>query len=163
MTFEIVTAKQHHIHHVANNLREADLVEARYVNKDVPPVDQVETSAENSSILLAGEADGTPVALAGVVRTDQDEVGVAWMVTTDWVYDHATTFLRRSGDVLEQMYEHGDWLTFVNLVHTSNQLHERWLTWLGAQWHPKIQKWNGAYFKAFYLHREDLRHVHRSS
>lgn len=163
MTFEIVSAKNHHVHHVAENLREADRVEASYINKALSPYEQVQSSADNSSVLLAGEADGQPVALAGVVRTDQDEVGVAWMVTTDWVYDNATTFLRRSGQVLDEMYDAGDWLTFVNLVHTSNVLHERWLTWLGAEWHPKIQKFNSAYFRAFYLHREDLKHVHRSS
>lgn len=163
MTFKIVEAKLHHVNHVAENLREADRVEASYINKHHTPVDQVKQSAANSSILLAGESGGEAVALAGVVRTDQDEVGVAWMVTTDWVYDNATTFLRRSGDVLDEMYSAGDWLTFVNLVHTSNLLHERWLTWLGAQWHPKIQKFNGAYFRAFYMHREDLKYVHRSS
>lgn len=163
MTFEISHVNASHVHHVATNLRNADRVEAEKLNANMSPYAQVMQSAENSSLLLGGTYDDEPVAVAGVVRTEQDEVGIAWMVTTDWVYDHVHTFMRESGHVLDAMYHGGDWQTFVNIVHTSNVLHEKWLTQIGAQWHPQIQKINGAYFRAFYLHKEELGRVYRRS
>ena len=161
MTFEVGHVSASHAHHVAMNLRKADKVEAEYLNKDMSAYSQVMQSAENSSCLLGGTYDNEPVALAGVVRTEQDEVGIAWMVTTDWIYDHVHTFMRASGDVLDAMYSSGDWQTFVNIVHTSNTLHEKWLSHIGAQWHPQIQKINGAYFRAFFLHKGELGRVYR--
>ena len=71
-----------------------------------------------------------PAAIFGVGRAPQDaSVGVVWLLGTPEIETIKIQFLRESRKWLEEMSQGYDLLT--NVVHEDNELHIRWLKWLG--------------------------------
>jgi|DEB0MinimDraft_10_1074344.scaffolds.fasta_scaffold39683_2 hypothetical protein len=157
------TASHDDIVTLTQNMREADRLEALRAFPHATVEETVEFSAYVSYVLLSAKslATGEAIALAGVAGR-QGKLATAWMITTDWVYSHPVPFLRRSGQVLAEMFDRAGCDVFTNLVDDRNTLHRRWLTWLGATWDAP-QDLNGHPFHRFYLERKALRHVYSSS
>lgn len=161
MMIDIGTARRQDIVTLSKEMREVDRREALRAFPYATPQQAVEYSAEASYVLMSARTTDTdkPVALAGVARREGTQA-TAWMVTTDWVYDHPLPFFRMSGAVLVEMFDRAGCTTFTNIVDEENALHRRWLTWLGASW-EKPRTLNGYSFLRFYLDRKTLKHVYR--
>jgi hypothetical protein len=159
----IGTARVEDIDTLARKMRKADRREASRAFPHATPAEAVELSSSLSKILLSARTrKDKPVALAGVAGPLGGGEGAAWMITTNWVYKHPVPFLRRSGEVLSEMFKRSGCHTFTNLVDCQNTLHIRWLTWMGAEWDNPMML-HGFPFQRFYLRQERLRHVHRDS
>lgn len=157
------TASQRDVITLTQQMREADRREALRMSPSTTVEETVEFSAHVSYVLLSARAldTGEAVALAGVAGRN-GSYATAWMVTTDWVYSHPLPFLRRSGEVLTELFDRSGCHVFTNLVDSENELHRRWLTWLGAEWDEPTEL-NGHTFHRFFLERKALRHVYSSS
>lgn len=115
---------------MAQGLRSADLVELAAV--PVNPRDALERGVRQSVTALTVEAGGVPCAIFGVAVDPRDPsgaTGLVWLLGTDGLLGIQRQFLRESArwlEVLEAPFE-----TVGNAVHHENELHIRWLEWLG--------------------------------
>lgn len=159
---EIGTARQQDVVTLSEKMREVDRREAMRAFPHATPRSAVEFSAEVSYVLLSARAKetGEAVALAGVAKREGD-TATAWMITTDWVYQHPVPFFRLSGAVLAEMFDRAGCSVFTNIVDEENKLHRRWLTWLGATWDMPTYIYDHPFLR-FYLDRKTLKHVYRS-
>lgn len=114
---------------MCRRLRPADLVELEAhgeTNTLVALLRAVRRSEKSYTVWL----DDLPAAIFGVGRSPQDaSVGVVWLLGTPEIETIKIQFLRESRKWLEEMSQGYDLLT--NVVHEDNQLHIRWLKWLG--------------------------------
>ena len=92
--------------------------------------------------------NGDRVGLCGVVPCPAiPEAGVVWMVATDDIYQHQTTFLRNSKKALQKLSE--DYLVLFNCVDARNSVHIQWLKWMGFTFINKHENY-GAEKRLFY-------------
>lgn len=154
MAITIEDATDDHIRHVAHNLREADAREACRVTNTDDPVSAVLASADLSRFTLVGlGADQTPVAIAGVAGTNSDKLGIPWLVGTDGITERPIQFLRKAKSVLAMMFERSGCDQFWNVVDAENDVHQQWLSWIGADFHREPTKINGFDFFEFTIRR----------
>jgi len=114
---------------MSQRLRPADLVEleAHGETNTLVALLRAVRRSEKSYTVWIGER---PAAIFGVGRAPQDaSVGVIWLLGTPEIETIKIQFLRESRKWLEEMSQEYDLLT--NVVHEDNQLHIRWLKWLG--------------------------------
>ena len=91
---------------------------------------------------------GERVGLCGVVPCRaMKEAGVVWMVATDDIYQHQMTFLRNSKRALQDLSQ--DYLVLFNCVDARNEVHIKWLQWMGFTFINKHEKY-GAEKRLFY-------------
>lgn len=131
---EFDTPTRADIDHIAKNLREED---KREVNTVIPGVDiykALKESVESSSTCHVVRKDGVPVVLFGSKKTP-DFLGVGaesadiWLLGTDEIKLNKTSFLKLSRKVIVEIASEVDYLW--NIVDPRNELHIRWLQWLG--------------------------------
>tara|TARA_B100000780_G_scaffold275626_1_gene242616 strand:- start:2235 stop:2699 length:465 start_codon:yes stop_codon:yes gene_type:complete len=92
--------------------------------------------------------NGDRVGLCGVVTSPNIEgAGVVWMVATDDIYQHQTTFLRNSKRALKHLSE--NYLVLFNCVDARNSVHIKWLRWMGFTFINKHENY-GAEKRLFY-------------
>lgn len=65
----------------------------------------------------------------GGVRQSAKGLGAPWLLGTDGVVEARWKFLRESRGILESLER--DYDVLWNQVHTRNEVHIRWLKWLG--------------------------------
>jgi hypothetical protein len=82
-------------------------------------------SLEPYTVLEAGQ----PIAMFGVTRIAMG-VGAPWLLGSDGVTRHWFEFARRSRDEFARIRR--PWAHLTNYVSDANELHKRWLEWLGA-------------------------------
>jgi hypothetical protein len=118
------------VQHIADNLREADIIELAITSPDDPVRQILADSVRSSRWAIAAEVDGVPAILYGVAPSEHDpNVGVPWMLATDDLLKVRREFLarcRREVRLMQQRY-----LVLANEVHRDNAVAIRWLEWLG--------------------------------
>ena len=83
-------------------------------------------SAECRTVL----AGGRPIAVFGVVNLGSGE-GAPWLLGSDRILDHWFEFARRSREELVSIRQ--PWTRLGNWIDDRNELHKRWLAWLGFE------------------------------
>ena len=132
---------------VAPRLRKADYNECM-ASTGQKPRGVLHRSLDLGDISLTLRApNGDRVGLCGVVPSPLAEAGVVWMVATDDIYQHQTTFLRNSKRALKHLSE--DYLVLFNCVDARNSLHIKWLRWMGFTFINKHENY-GAEKRLFY-------------
>tara|TARA_R110002074_G_scaffold247778_2_gene419755 strand:- start:3799 stop:4260 length:462 start_codon:yes stop_codon:yes gene_type:complete len=132
---------------VAPRLRKADYNEC-IASTGKKPRGVLHRSLDLGDISLTLRApNGDRVGLCGVVPSPLAEAGVVWMVATDDIYQHQTTFLRNSKRALKHLSE--DYLVLFNCVDARNSLHIKWLKWMGFTFINKHENY-GAEKRLFY-------------
>jgi hypothetical protein len=111
------------IHYVADNLRPADLREAKAFTT-VTPKTAVSASALASRELWAIKDGETTVAIFGVSASGQ-----VWMVGTEGLRPHKKQFLRSSKPVVNELVKKYGKLW--NYVDERNEEHIKWINWCG--------------------------------
>lgn len=76
--------------------------------------------------------DGEPVGLCGVVPVNGE--GVVWMMATDRLPTLPMTFLRHCGQWVREVS--AQYPRLYNVVDARNEVHIKWLRWLGFTIHP---------------------------
>jgi hypothetical protein len=105
--------------------------------------DQDEVLAGGSPSVLASLEEGLRISDAPLVGVDEDDNPVVifgrcrmtdlsysvWLLATDDIHKHRTTFLRQGRDYLARL--HDSVPVLFNAVDERNTLHIQWLRWLG--------------------------------
>lgn len=114
---------------LAPRLRKADRDEIE-ASTGQTPLDALTTglaaSAQAGGIYHGRE----PIALFGVVPWP-DGVGSPWLLGSDDILTHWREFARRSREELDLLRP--PWVRLENHVDVRNEVHVRWLRWLGAR------------------------------
>lgn len=113
-----------------DRLRPADLLEIKAAGTN--PRDGLTECLLSSSKAFTVTLDENPIAIFGVspMASEGLSVGALWMMGTPDIEGIKFQFLRESRKWLSEVSEGYDLLT--NLVHANNELHIKWLRWLGV-------------------------------
>lgn len=141
----VVAAEDHHLVHVAANLREADRQEAEASGEhDVLEVFRMGTERGRTWAVLTPEGEAC---LVGGVVPDGPSMGLVWMMGTDAIMKHRKEFVRRSRSYVDALHQIHPILT--NMVHAKNRRHIQWLRWAGFVFTRRITLSNGEEFINF--------------
>ena len=114
------------VHYIARRLRPADELDL----EGASPRDALLAGFSQSVRPLTVIDAGRPIAMFGVVPWgDESGVGSVWLLGTPQVERIKVPFLRQSHQWLEHISE--GFAGLRNKVHQDNDLHVRWLRWLG--------------------------------
>lgn len=115
--------------YVAANMRKRDAEECSLVG--MSPLQALSSGVAESviSYTLVNHVD-EPVAILGVGAPNDIGLGAIWLLGTDGIEQVPMTFLRQSRAVLKDIFAEG-YEGLFNYTLTSNEVHIRWLKWLG--------------------------------
>jgi hypothetical protein len=115
---------------MASIMREADKLEVDAAGQPSPQAALIRGFLESRPCLTVEHA-GTPAAIFGVVPVQGvgPKVGIVWLLGTDAILKFRSTFLRDSRAWLEDVSKDYDML--MNCIDARNELHIRWVKWLG--------------------------------
>ncbi len=143
---------------VAANMRAADAAEINAGSGETPATALLYCFMSSSPAMTICKADGTPVAMWGVVR-DNNEVGRVWLLgTDDLVQDKAMRlrFLREAKLFLNDLFR--TYKVLWNCVDARNKVHIRWIQWMGFTFVAKHPNY-GAEGRLFLEFCQVSRHV----
>jgi hypothetical protein len=115
---------------IAPLLRQADREECLLIAGMAPEAllpAAVAAAPDHTHTMVAN--DGSLLGLFGVTGLPVEGVGAVWMLATDDLPAHATTFLRESRRWVERLQ--GDYPVLVNVTDSRNTTHHRWIEWCG--------------------------------
>lgn len=116
---------------IAQNCRDADRAECNAL-LGLDPVQVVpEAVGIPGNPTFIGYADDEPVIIFGTARTPWDDVGVVWMISTPELIKHQKHFLKHSREWVEVL--HAPYRVLTNVVDARNEVHIRWLKWIGFE------------------------------
>ena len=117
--------------YILNNLREEDKQEALIQKGDnyVYEIAQDILNNDGSFVLGCSKADNMPVVMGGCCATQEEGVGVVWMLATPEVEKHQFCLLKNIKELMSD-FDRDYWLTY-NLIFSKNFLAKRWLKKLG--------------------------------
>lgn len=136
------------VEYLGQNLRDADAQECEALG--FPPDVGVSLSYHMSSIryTLVDPKTGNPGAMLGVAPADPIS-GKVWLLGTPAIEKNSITFLRGSKPTLDRLYKESERDILTNYVHAKNELHIKWLKWLGFTFMPKVELVPGHEFYPF--------------
>jgi len=123
------------IDYLAEHLRAEDVREVRTLKPDADIRDTLQEAWDESQITRVVRKDGKPVVIFGSGPTEDviASVGASaadiWLLGTDDIKLNKMSFLKLSMKVIKEIARPYDYLW--NVVDPRNELHIRWLEWLG--------------------------------
>jgi hypothetical protein len=81
---------------------------------------------------------GSPIAMVGVCSSPNPSLGLVWLLGTRGIEDFSYKFAKYSKPALERLFEETGYDGLYNYTHAHNELHHRWLRWLGFKFLRKI-------------------------
>ncbi|MBU4566996.1 MAG: DUF2833 domain-containing protein [Proteobacteria bacterium] len=127
---------------LAPKLRQADLdeIEARSGRE---PINVLLEGITYSAVPAAVIGDKEEViALFGVTPTPMAGVGAIWLLGSDGLWTYRWQFLKESRQWVEDLNK--AWPVLWNLVYAENELHIKWLKWLGFEFVKLHEKYGVA-------------------
>lgn len=111
-----------------DGLRAADMIELESLG--VTPRDSLERGFDASAPAMTVLVNGRPAGMFGVAPDPRfPEAGIIWFLGTDRLTEVSWQFLRESHAWLSFLT--GKYQVLANAVHQDNELHIKWLKWLG--------------------------------
>lgn len=126
------------IEYVASNMREADVEECTAQGWDAHSGLLLSVHCSQVAYTLV-DKDGKPAAILGVAKGIYSDSGAIWLLGTDAIEKNPTAFLRWSKPVLTRLFEETGYGFLYNYTHCNNEVHHRWLKWLGFSFLRKVQ------------------------
>lgn len=124
---------------LAPNLRQADREECLAATGREPLGPLLDGLRMGDKTYTMVAPTGVPVGLLGVGKSIIPDAGVIWLSATPDIEKYQITFLRHSKAVLKQLQQ--DYLVLHNCVDARNELHIKWLKWMGFTFIAKHEKW----------------------
>ncbi len=103
--------------------------------------------ASTRCLTLIEPGNGAPAAMLGVTPSEYDCAGKIWLLGTSAIERYPMTFLRHSREVLGQLY--GRYTLLYNFTFVENEMHHRWLKWLGFVFLRKVELTPDKFFYEF--------------
>lgn len=125
---------------VAKNMREEDIAELK-ASTGLDPLSALLTGLTDSDVCLTmiEPSTGDPAGMLGVTPGYAPMFGAIWLLGTPAIERNPITFLRHSKPVLQHLYEVTGYEAFYNYTHKPNELHHKWLRWLGFSFLREVQ------------------------
>jgi len=119
--------------YLSAHLRPEDVAECEAHGRT--PLDALAEGLEKSDVCYTLlDPSGTPAGMLGV-----GSGGCIWLLGTPGIEKHSMTFLRHSRAVLEELYRETGYDLLYNYTFIDNELHHRWLRWLGFSFLRTVQ------------------------
>lgn len=126
------------VHDLEGRLRHADLVELEAHNIRASAALKVGLVASDPCYTL--EHRGRCIAMFGATPVfEEPGMGNVWLLGSDEISEVRITFLRQSHQWLERIA--GDYEALSNVVHEDNELHHKWLKFLGFKFIRRRSPW----------------------
>ncbi len=124
---------------VADNMRSEDIREVASASGSSPYDALLAGYVKSTECFTIYQIDtGRPVAMFGY-SVEPDGVGsLIWMLGTDDLTKHSRVFLKRSRAIVDHIQTKATIL--YNAVDSRNQVHIRWLSWLGFKFVSVIEE-----------------------
>jgi hypothetical protein len=124
---------------ISEELRQEDVDEI-YAASGLGPWPAVQICVEHTPEPMVGvDEKDDPVCIGGVAPTGDPMVGAVWALCTQYVEFHKVSFLRRSIPWVHLWQSQYPILT--NCVDERNELHIKWLRWLGFTFIRRHPQW----------------------
>lgn len=114
----------------ADDIRDCDREEIAVHVPLLSVVDALRASVECSEFVQIAYVDDKPVVIFGVNRLDAS-CGSVWLMATNEIDNVNREFIRQSKVKLDEMFDKTGCESLKNIVLVKNDLHVRWLKWLG--------------------------------
>lgn len=125
------------IEYVATNMRPED-VEECHANGQTPLYAlTVGVNVSRLSFALVDD-NRVPVAILGVTEGISKDWGLIWLLGTPGIETNQLKFLRHCRYGLKRMFEESGFEVFYNYTYAKNDVHHRWLRWLGFSFLRKL-------------------------
>lgn len=115
--------------YLADRLRREDVQEIQ-ASSGSTPLEALTNGFRSSNPCITVVHGDEPVAMFGVVPTDQPEIASIWLLASDDLRLARKEFMRQTKDWLSKFHEKYPMLW--NLVDARNNTHIRWLKWAGV-------------------------------
>ena len=135
------------VYFLAPRLRQADYDECLAATGREPLGALLDGLKYGDTTLTMVAPTGVPVGLLGVGKSLIKDAGTIWLCATDDIEKYQITFLRHSKQVLHKLQQ--DYLVLHNYVDARNELHIKWLKWMGFSFINKHERW-GVEQRPFY-------------
>lgn len=127
---QVVPATEEHARVMAPNLREADKAEIAAMTGSYP-LTALLRGLQGDVCIVALTPEGDPFLMAGVAPSRFPEAGYVWMLGTDVIATRfSLPFLRHGREYFDAF--HDVYPLLHNYVDARNEVHIRWLKWLGC-------------------------------
>lgn len=149
MTDLIRPTTQDDIEFIAENIRKEDAEECEAAG--FSPAAGLALSKGTSIVCKTLLTPDTlqPGAVMGVCPGFSPSWGAIWLLGTDDIKRYRVPFLRRSRQVLADLYDETRMEAFYNYSYVGNSVHHAWLRWLGFTFLRKVPLHNGHEFYEF--------------
>ncbi len=126
------------VHDLEGRLRHADLIELEA--HDISASSALKVGLALSDPCYTIEHRGRCIAMFGTTPSfDEPHLGTVWLLGSDEISEITTPFLRQSHKWLDAIAKGYEALT--NVVHEDNELHHRWLRFLGFKFIRRRSPW----------------------
>ncbi|MAK29815.1 phage protein Gp13 family protein [Acinetobacter sp.] len=135
---------------MAHNVRSADCNEIKALRgSNYDMVEVLKDGIEMSDCPKTVEFNKEPIAIFGIVQSQDIDIklGWVWLLGTNKIKDIKIQFLRESKKHLQEQEQ--DYDVIANYVDVRNEVHIKWLRWLGFNFIRKIES-HGAEQRPFY-------------
>lgn len=137
-----------HAAYIGAHMREADRRET-FASSGRAPLDIAQMSLAASAMAWAATIEGRPVAMWGVVPTEEWATGAVWLLATEEIGRMAWLIAREAGSYVSVM--HGAFPRLGNFVAADNVNCQRWLRRLGFTVEAEVHhRRRGVDFKVFW-------------
>lgn len=82
--------------------------------------------------------EGTPIAMVGVCASPNPSLGLIWLLGTTGIENVSYKFAKYSVPALNRLFNEVQYDGLYNYTHAHNELHHKWLKWLGFKFLRKI-------------------------
>ena len=119
------------IRYILEHLREEDKHEAivQCGENYIENVMQDIKKSKDFFMLGCKKSDDTPVCMGGCESTEEDGIGIVWLLSTPEIVNHQICLLKHIKKFLRE-FDEDYWMLF-NTLFKENQLAKRWLTKFG--------------------------------
>ena len=124
---------------LAPNLRQADRKECLAATGREPLGVLLDGLRLADTTMTMVAPTGIPVGIVGVGKSAVEDAGSIWLCATDDIEKYQMTFLRNSKQVLKQLQQ--EYLVLHNFADARNELHIKWLRWMGFSFINKHEQW----------------------
>lgn len=153
----IVDAMAEDILPIAQGMRRTDRLEIR-ASHGLEPVDALLNALAQSSICKTVLFNGLPIAMFGIVPSNDQKTASIWCLGTDLLDQIHVCFGRMSRKIINQFLE--IYPALYNFVDARNEKTIGWLKWCGAEFdEPKPYGVEQLLFQHFIFRRKDRENV----
>lgn len=140
MDYEIREVREGDLSYLGNNLRDDDKKELFAVSGHDNYAKMLELSVAASDEVLVGSRIGQPAGVIWGIVEYSDKSAMVWALATDHILDFRVPFLKTSLQTIARWFKERPETTHLfNFVHVDNEMHIRWLKWLGADIMPAVE------------------------